>query len=205
MTLALGSDAVGDLFQRDALGNFSRLAAVATGNVLISGGVGAVNSWGKVTSSHIDATVATAASVALKQDAITGLTASGSELNILDGATLSTTELNYVDGVTSAIQPQINSKTTTTLTASTGSAIAFDIPRRYGTTASPITGNITYNSTGAVVGQVQTMIHNDSSEPTWGSEFDIISGAYVTGTDNKIMMFLVETGGIWVTISQSVE
>jgi hypothetical protein len=41
---------------------------------------------------------------------ITGLSASASELNILDGATLTTTELNYVDGVTSAIQTQLNSK-----------------------------------------------------------------------------------------------
>jgi len=38
------------------------------------------------------------------------LTASATELNILDGATLSTTELNYVDGVTSAIQTQIDTK-----------------------------------------------------------------------------------------------
>lgn len=38
------------------------------------------------------------------------LTASSTELNILDGATLSTTELNYVDGVTSSIQTQLNSK-----------------------------------------------------------------------------------------------
>jgi hypothetical protein len=36
------------------------------------------------------------------------LTATATELNILDGATLSTTELNYVDGVTSAIQTQLN-------------------------------------------------------------------------------------------------
>jgi hypothetical protein len=41
---------------------------------------------------------------------IPGLTASASELNILDGATLTTIELNYVDGVTSAIQTQINAK-----------------------------------------------------------------------------------------------
>lgn len=41
---------------------------------------------------------------------ITGVTASASELNILDGATLTTTELNYVDGVTSSIQTQLNSK-----------------------------------------------------------------------------------------------
>ena len=38
------------------------------------------------------------------------LTATATELNILDGATLSTTELNYVDGVTSSIQTQINNK-----------------------------------------------------------------------------------------------
>ena len=51
--------------------------------------------------------------LAWKQDTITGLTASGAELNILDGATLSTTELNYVDGVTSAIQTQLNAKQAT--------------------------------------------------------------------------------------------
>ena len=41
---------------------------------------------------------------------ITDVTASASELNILDGATLTTTELNYVDGVTSSIQTQLNGK-----------------------------------------------------------------------------------------------
>jgi microcystin-dependent protein len=40
-----------------------------------------------------------------------GVTASASEINILDGATLSTTELNYVDGTTSSIQTQINTNT----------------------------------------------------------------------------------------------
>ena len=39
-----------------------------------------------------------------------GITSSTSELNILDGATLTTTELNYVDGVTSGIQGQIDLK-----------------------------------------------------------------------------------------------
>ena len=43
-------------------------------------------------------------------DAISGLTSSAAELNILDGATLSTTEINFVDGVTSAIQTQLNAK-----------------------------------------------------------------------------------------------
>lgn len=42
-----------------------------------------------------------------------GITATASELNVLDGITASTTELNYVDGVTSAIQTQLNSKQAT--------------------------------------------------------------------------------------------
>ena len=37
-----------------------------------------------------------------------GITASTSELNLLDGVTATTTELNYVDGVTSNIQSQID-------------------------------------------------------------------------------------------------
>jgi hypothetical protein len=42
-----------------------------------------------------------------------GVNASAAELNILDGATLTTTELNYVDGVTSAIQTQLDGKSST--------------------------------------------------------------------------------------------
>ena len=45
---AFSSYAIGDLLQASATGTLAKLAAVATGNVLISGGVGAVSSWGKV-------------------------------------------------------------------------------------------------------------------------------------------------------------
>jgi hypothetical protein len=51
------------------------------------------------------------------------MSASSTELNILDGATLSTTELNYVDGVTSAIQTQLNNKAASSdLTTHTGAS-----------------------------------------------------------------------------------
>lgn len=39
-----------------------------------------------------------------------GLTATASEINVLDGITATVTELNYVDGVTSNIQTQLNGK-----------------------------------------------------------------------------------------------
>lgn len=44
------------------------------------------------------------------QLATLGLTATASELNVLDGITSTVTELNYTDGVTSAIQTQIDGK-----------------------------------------------------------------------------------------------
>ena len=41
---------------------------------------------------------------------ITDVTATASEVNVLDGITTSTTELNYIDGVTSNVQDQLDSK-----------------------------------------------------------------------------------------------
>jgi hypothetical protein len=57
---------------------------------------------------------------ATELNVLDGMTASTAELNILDGATLSTTELNYVDGVTSAIQTQIDAKAPTASPTFTG-------------------------------------------------------------------------------------
>lgn len=42
-----------------------------------------------------------------------GVTATATELNVLDGITATVTELNYVDGVTSSIQTQLNNKQAT--------------------------------------------------------------------------------------------
>ena len=78
------------------------------------------------------------------------MSASSTELNILDGATLSTTELNYVDGVTSAIQTQLDAKATSSdLTTHTGSTAA-------------------HGATGAVVGttNTQTLTNKTLTSPT---------------------------------------
>ncbi len=45
-----------------------------------------------------------------KQDTLTGLTATPTELNITDNLFPTQAELNFVDGVTSAIQTQLNAK-----------------------------------------------------------------------------------------------
>lgn len=57
---------------------------------------------------------------------ISDITATASELNILDGITASTTELNYTDGVTSNIQTQLNGKVPNIRTIN-GKALSSDI------------------------------------------------------------------------------
>lgn len=59
---------------------------------------------------------------------ITDVTATASELNVLDGITATTTELNYVDGVTSAIQTQLNNKVTAnaSITGGTATKVTYD-------------------------------------------------------------------------------
>jgi len=91
------------------------------------------------------------------------LSASSTELNILDGATLSTTELNYVDGVTSAIQTQLNAKATSSdLTTHTGATEA-------------------HGATGAVVGttNTQTLTNKTLTSP-------VVSG--LTLSDGSIVL-----------------
>lgn len=59
---------------------------------------------------------------------ISDVTASASEVNILDGATLTTTELNYVDGVTSSIQNQLDGKVAanSAITGATKCKVTYD-------------------------------------------------------------------------------
>ena len=91
------------------------------------------------------------------------MSASSTELNILDGATLSTTELNYVDGVTSAIQTQLDAKATSSdLTTHTGATEA-------------------HGATGAVVGTTnsQTLTNKTLTSP-------VVSG--LTLSDGSIVL-----------------
>jgi hypothetical protein len=95
------------------------------------------------------------------------LTATSTELNILDGATLSTTELNYVDGVTSAIQTQLNDK-----------ASSSDLTTH---------GNLTeaHGATGAVVGttNTQTLTNKTLTSPTLTTpDLGVATATSVNGT-----------------------
>lgn len=82
-----------------------------------------------------------------------------------------------------------------------GTAIQFDAPAIYGYESAE-TGDITLNDSELIEGLTQLLIHNDSAEPAFETEFKIISGEYVTEVDNYILLLSVKPNLILVTISQ---
>lgn len=72
-------------------------------------------------------------------------------------------------------------------TSTTGTVISFATPQIYNTPSSPATGNITDDLTGAKIGVVQKIYHNDGTEPTYPAGWILIgSGTYTTGVLNLI-------------------
>lgn len=78
-----------------------------------------------------------------------GVTATASEVNVLDGITATTTELNYMDGVTSNVQTQLNGKAA----SSHGTHVS------YSTTAPKMDGT-------ASAGSASTVARTDHVHPT---------------------------------------
>lgn len=89
------------------------------------------------------------------------------------------------------------------MVAATGAVVSFAIPQYYGSAAA-ITGNVTFSTTGAVLGMEQVMRHNSATEPTFPSEFKIMQGSrtYVTSVDNFIYMKYLSATKIQFTINQ---
>jgi hypothetical protein len=103
--------------------NPKQLATKVTGNTAITGATktkitydskGLVTAGDDLTVSDIPnlslSKITDVTATASEVNVLDGITASTSELNVLDGITASTTELNYTDGVTSNIQTQLDNK-----------------------------------------------------------------------------------------------
>ncbi len=88
----------------------------------------------------------------------------------------------------------------------TGAEVKFDKVGGYiHGNAGAITGNITYNFTGEILGSTAFVLHNASTAPTFPSETKIIKGTYVVNTDNYIWFCITKIGTgriVQVTISQ---
>ena len=129
-----------------------------------------------LTSPKVNEDVAVTAT-ATELNILDGVTSTTAELNILDGVTATATELNYVDGVTSAIQTQLDAKAPTASPTFTGTVT---IP-----TADVNGGNIDGTAIGgstAAAGSFTTL--TASSNVSFDGGTIKLDGDYPTGTGN---------------------
>lgn len=126
---ASASHTHGNITNTGAIGTDANKAVITGTNGVLTTGIVPIASGG---------TGATTAATALIN---LGLTATASELNVLDGITATTAELNYIDGVTSNIQTQLNGKAA----SSHGTHVTFDStnkPKMDGTAAFGTSTNV---------------------------------------------------------------
>jgi len=201
---------VGDLIQGAAANTFSKLAAVATGNALISGGVGVASSWGKIgLTTHVSGTlpvanggtgVATATTAYGLQAA--GTTATGAHQTLAAGLT---TQI-LVGGGASALPAW-------TTATGTGAPVREGSPTFTGTplsTTAAVGTNTTQIATTAFV-QANKLIIGTPVATTSGTSIDFtgipsgvkqitisFAGVSTNGTSNP-MIQLGDSGGIETT------
>ena len=92
----------------------------------------------------------------------------------------------------------------TTAGTATGATLSFITDRIYGTIASPVTGNITADVTGAQLGVTNIIIHNSGTAPTFSSEYKKLSGSgnYVVSVVNYIYCTFITSTEIIYSINQ---
>lgn len=101
-----------------------------------SGNVSVNDNSHKHTVSNISDLTATATELNIMD----GVTATTAEINKLDGLTATTTELNYMDGVTSNVQTQLNAKVPTSRTVN-GKALSSNITLSYSDVGADASGS----------------------------------------------------------------
>lgn len=106
--------------------------------------------------------------------------------------------------VSTAQQTALALKSNIAVTVGSSSALAFASDNIQGSVGTPLTGNITASTTGAIVGVVVHVVHNAGTAPTFDSKFKKLSGSgtYVTGAINHIYCEYMSATEILYTIQQ---
>lgn len=123
----------------------------------------------------------------IRRSALTGAitAAAGSNTTALGSFTKAQLDTAISDG--NAVYQGDNVADLVLATATTGTAIDFTSNKIFGTPASPETGNITDDLTGAKLGVVQKIYHNAGSAPTVPAGWVLLgSGTYTTSVLNII-------------------
>ena len=127
---------------------------------------------------------------------VVDVTASASEVNILDGATLTVTELNYVDGVTSSIQTQLDAKAPAANPTFTGTLNAADIS---------ITGDLTVGGTTTTVNATDLVVTDPLIYIGEGNSANVVDlglvGSFDNGAYQHAGIVRDATDGVWKLFS----
>ena len=129
---------------------------------------------------------------------LTGVTATATELNLLDGVTATTAEINYLDGVTSSIQTQIDSISSsggTTLSSLGVTATASELNIMDGVTATTAELNIMDGVTSTAaelnildgVTSTATELNILDGVTASTAELNILDGVTATATELNIL------------------
>ncbi len=82
----------------------------------------------------------------------------------------------------------------------TGVVVDWEKKKIFGTSASPVTGNVTFNFANSAVDE-QYMIHKSFTAPTFPATA-IVEGTYISGTNNLINFRYINTSVIGVSINR---
>ena len=117
---------------------------------------------------------------------ISDVTATASEVNVLDGITASTTELNYVDGVTSNIQTQLDAKQETLVSGTNIKTVGGNSLLGSGNIDFPtVDSSLSTTSTNAVQNKVITSALNGKQETlVSGTNIKTINNNSILGSGN---------------------
>ena len=131
----------------------------------------------------IDGVTATTAELNI----LDGVTASATEINLIDGVTATTIEINYIDGVTSSIQTQMNTKAPLASPTLTGTPLAPTATAGTNTTQVATTAFVT-----SAVTSEDTLVEMNDVTITSVADNDII--AYDSSTSKYINQSASEAG-----------
>ena len=179
------SYAVGDLLYADTSTSLAKLADVASGNALISGGVGTAPAWGKIgLTTHISGTLAVANGGTGATDAATARANLGAGTG--NGSVTSVVAGTYLTGGTITTTGTLAVDATTANTA--GKVVARDGSGNFsaGTVTANLTGNVTGNLTGNVTGNTSGSAATFTST-SQNSQFNSVGvGTAGSGTAGEI-------------------
>lgn len=179
------SYAVGDLLYAGTTTSLAKLAGVASGNALLSGGVGTAPAWGKIgLTTHISGTLAVANGGTGATDAATARANLGAGTG--NGSVTSVTAGSYLTGGTITTSGTLAVDAATANTA--GKVVARDGSGNFsaGTITASLTGNVTGNLTGNVTGNTSGSAATFTST-SQNSQFNSVGvGTAGSGTAGEI-------------------